>query len=106
MRVDSCHIDRLGAPLAVGLYPISGLKIVGQAHNACWLHHVVGILFHFKPLCILCSGSKVNQLSYYASWRTRRASFFATNQRSSQAMDIVPVAETLVSATTEQVLKA
>jgi hypothetical protein len=106
VRVDSCHIDRLGAPLAVGLYPISGLKIVGQAHNACWLHHVMGILFLFKPLCILCSGSKANQLSYYASWRTHMTSLLATNQRSSQAMDIVPVAETLVSATTEQVSKA
>jgi hypothetical protein len=106
VRVDSCHIDRLGAPLAVGLYPISGLKIVGQAHNACWLHHVVGILFLFKPLCILYSGTTVNQFSYYASWRTRRASFLATNQRSSQTTDFVSVAETLVSATTEQVLKA
>jgi hypothetical protein len=106
MRVDSCHIDRFGAPLAVGLHPISGLKNVGPPHNACWLHHVVGILFLFKPLCILCSGSKVNQFSYYASWRARRASFLATNQRSSQAMDIVPVAETLVSAITEQVSKA
>jgi hypothetical protein len=90
----------------VGLYPISGLKIVGQAHNACWLHHMVGNLLHFEPLCILCSGSTVNQFSYYASWRTHMTSLLATNQRSSQAMDIVSVAETLVSATTEQVLKA
>jgi hypothetical protein len=90
----------------VGLHPISGLKIVGQAHNACWLHHVVGILLLFKPLCILCSGTTVHKYSYYASWWARTASFLATNQRSSQEMDIVPVAETLVSAITEQVWKA